>query len=60
METVKLPGSKGYGVHMVMESANHKANVSVVLEFQFCFNTLRKYGVIDQCKYRKRASKLNL
>ena len=60
MATVQLPGSKGYGMQMLMHSTIHKYNISLALEFQkHLSNTSCKNRVIDQGKYIKWDIKQN-
>ena len=53
METVKLPGSKGYDTHMVTKSETSTADASLSKEFQKNLsNAAQKHGLIDQGKYK--------
>ena len=55
MSNVQLPGFKKY---IIMHSCTQKNDVSLDKQFQrHIYINYRKHGVIDQGKYRKRASK---
>ena len=54
MSNVQLPGEKGYDTKMVMHNGTRTSDVSLAREFQKHLSTAaRKYGMIDQGKYRK-------
>ena len=58
MSNVQPPGSKTFDSHILMHSCTHKNDVSLTKQFQkHLYKEIRKYGLIDQGKYRKRASK---
>ena len=58
MSTVQVTGAKGYDTHILMHSATSTDDVSLYQEFQRNLSDVsRKYGVIDQVKYKKKASK---
>ena len=55
---MQLPGAKIHDIKMVMKTGTCTSNVSLVIEFQkHLSNAAYKHGVIDQGKYKKRASK---
>ena len=54
MSTVQVTGAKGYDTHILMHSATSTDDVSLYQEFQRNLSDVsRKYGVIDQVKYKK-------
>ena len=59
MCNVQLPGSKTFDSQIIMHSCTPKTDASLDKEFQKNISREhRKYGIIDQGKYRKRASKI--
>ena len=58
MSNVQLPGPRTFDSHILMNSCTPKNDVSLAKEFQkHMSKDDRKYGVIDQGKYRKGSSK---
>ena len=54
ISTVQIPGEKGYDTKMVIHTGIRTSDVSLSSEFQKHMSTVtRKYGVIDQGKYKK-------
>ena len=59
MSNVQLPGSKTFYLQILMHSFTENNDVSMSKKFQkYISKEHRKHGVIDQGKYRKRASKI--
>ena len=58
MSTVKLTCAKHYDTKIIMHTVTRTFDVSLASEFQkHLYTAARKHGVIDQGKYKKRASK---
>ena len=59
MSNVQLPGSKTFDSQILMNYCTPKNDVSLIKQFQKNLSKEhRKHGVVDQEKYRKRASKI--
>ena len=59
ISNVQQPGSKTFDSHILMYSCTHTNDVSLSKKFQkHLSKEHRKYGFIDQVKYRKRSSKI--
>ena len=54
MSTVQLLGAKGYDTYMVIHTRTCTYDVSLARKFQkHLSNVTRKYGVINQRKFKK-------
>ena len=59
MSNVQLPGSRKFDSQILMHSCTSKNDVSLAKELKKHLSKDNcKHGVIDQGKYRKRASKI--